>query len=116
MTMTLNELEKIAGSHSTKQASEVKSNWRSIVQEAKKQEVIVTSYNRPEAVVMSAERYAVLQKAAKANDPMKRLREEWDRKLAVLNTPEGRAAMEHAFNASPQEIADAVNASDAKKK
>jgi prevent-host-death family protein len=110
MTMTMNELEKIAGSHSTRQASEVKSNWRSIVQEAKKQEVIVTNYNRPEAVVMSAERYAELQKAAKANDPMKRLREEWDRKMSVLQTPESRERMMRAFHASPQEIADAVNA------
>src|SRR4051794_38025481 len=110
MSISMDELEKVAGAHSTRQASEVKSNWRAIVQEAKKQEVIVTSYNRPEAVVMSAERYAELQKAAQANDPMKRLREEWDRRLAVLNTPEGRESMSRAFNASPQEIADAVNA------
>ena len=116
MSISMTELEKVAGAHSTRQASEVKSNWRAIVQEAKKQEVIVTSYNRPEAVVMSAERYAELQKAAQANDPMKRLREEWDRKLAVLNTPEGRESMMRAFNASPQEIADAVNAENAKKK
>ncbi|HEY4641139.1 MAG TPA: type II toxin-antitoxin system prevent-host-death family antitoxin [Thermoanaerobaculia bacterium] len=115
MAMTINELEKIAGSHTTRQASEVKSNWRSIVQEAKKQEVIVTNYNRPEAVVMSAERYAELQKAAKANDPMARLREEWDRRLAVLQTPESRERMMEWFNASPQEIADEVNAGKKKK-
>ena len=110
MAMTMNELEKVAGSHITKQASEVKSNWRSIVQEAKKQEVIVTNYNRPEAVVMSAERYAELQKAAKANDPIQRLREEWDRRLAWLNEPGAREVMDRWFNMSPQEIADAVNA------
>ena len=113
--MTMLELEKIAGKHTTRAASEVKSNWRSIVKEARQKEVIVTNYNRPEAVVMSAERYAELQKAARANDPMQRLREEWDRRLAVLNTPEGRAAMDRAFNASPQEIADAVNKANAKK-
>lgn len=110
MTMTMNELEKIAGSHSTRQASEVKSNWRSIVQEAKKQEVIVTNYNRPEAVVMSAERYVELQKAAKANDPMKRLREEWDRKLAVLNQPGAHEILDEIFNSTPEQLAAAANA------
>jgi len=113
--LTMLELEKIAGKHTIRAASDVKSNWRSIVQDAKKQEVIVTNYNRPEAVVMSVERYAELQKAAKANDPMTRLREEWDRRLAVLNTPEGRDIMDRWFNATPREIADAINA-DIKKK
>src|SRR4051794_7092228 len=110
MAMTINELEKIAGSHTTRQASEVKSNWRSIVQEAKKQEVIVTNYNRPEAVVMSAERYAELQKAARINDPLERLREEWDRRLAWLKEPESDELLDHWFHMSPQEIADAINA------
>ena len=110
MSISMTELEKVAGAHSTRQASEVKSNWRAIVQEAKKQEVIVTSYNRPEAVVMSAERYAELQKAAQANDPMKKFREEWDRKLAAMQTPESRERMMEWFNASPQQIADELNA------
>jgi prevent-host-death family protein len=115
MTMTMNELEKIAGSHSTRQASEVKSNWRSIVQEAKKQEVIVTNYNRPEAVVMSAERYAELQKAAKANDPMKRLREEWDRKMSVLRQPGAHELWDEIFNSTPEELAAAATAANRKK-
>src|SRR5436305_3551471 len=101
--LTMLELEKIAGRHTTRAASEVKSNWRSIVKEAQKKEVIVTNYNRPEAVVMSADRYAELQKAAQANDPMQRLREEWDRKLACLNEPGAEERMDAIFNATPQE-------------
>src|SRR5436190_19781911 len=85
--MTLTQLAAIAGSPSTRPASEVKSNWRSIVMEAREKEVIVTNYNRPEAVVMSAARYAQLLEAARANDPLRRLRSDFDRQLAVLREP-----------------------------
>lgn len=108
-SITMSELEAITGAHSTRQASEVKANWRAIVEEARKQEVIVTNYNRPEAVVMSAERYAKLQSAVNAKDPLVRLREEWDRQMAVLREPGARERMQEWFDASPEEIADAVN-------
>ena len=114
--LSISELEALAGKHTVRQASEVKSNWRSIVKEAQKKEVIVTNYNRPEAVVMSADRYVELQKAAKANDPMERLKEQWWEELAVLRTPEGQERMMKAFSASPQEIADAINAAAKQKK
>jgi prevent-host-death family protein len=115
-SLTMSELEAIAGAHSTRQASEVKANWRAIVEEARKQEVIVTNYNRPEAVVMSAERYAKLQGAARAKDPLVSLREEWDRRLAWLNEPGGRETMDEIFNSTPQQMADAANAELARKK
>lgn len=108
--LTMTELEAIAGEHSTRQASEVKSNWRGIVKEAREREVIVTNYNRPEAVVMSAERYAELQAAARANDPLRRLREDFDRQLAVLRTAGAAEKLREIFAASPVEIADAANA------
>lgn len=107
--LTMTQLEEIAGEHSTRQASEVKSNWRAIVQEARDHEVIVTSYNRPEAVVMSAERYARLQTAARANDPLQRLRDEFERELAVLRAPGAADRLRDAFSANPQDIAAAVN-------
>jgi len=107
--LTMAQLEAIAGKHTTRQASEVKSNWRTIVKEAREKEVIVTSYNRPEAVVMSAERYVELQAAARTNDPLRRLREEFERELAVLNAPGAAEKLLEAFAASPQELADAAN-------
>jgi prevent-host-death family protein len=110
--LTMAELEEIAGKHSTRQASEVKANWRAIVQEARDQEVIVTNYNRPEAVVMSAERYVELQAAARANDPLKKLREEFDRELAVLREPGVEDRLREAFAATPEELAAAANAAD----
>ncbi|HUP62987.1 MAG TPA: type II toxin-antitoxin system prevent-host-death family antitoxin [Thermoanaerobaculia bacterium] len=105
----MTQLVAIAGRCSTRQASEVKSNWRMIVKEAREKEVIVTSYNQPEAVVMSAERYAQLQAAARANDPLRRLREEFDRELAALRAPGAADKLREIFVASPQDIADAAN-------
>ena len=107
--LTVSELEAIAGRHVTRQASEVKANWRTIVKEARDREVIVTSYNRPEVVVMSAERYAELQAAARANDPLRRLREDFERELAVLRQPDAAEKLREIFALSPQEIADAAN-------
>jgi len=106
------QLEAIAGKHTTRQASEVKSNWRTIVKEAREKEVIVTSYNRPEAVVMSAERYAELQAAARTNDPLRRLREEFERELAVLNAPGAADKWRELFASTPQDLADAANAAE----
>lgn len=111
--LTMTELEAIAGEHTTRQASEVESNWGTIVDEARSREVvIVTNYDQPEAVIMSAERYAELQAAARANDPLRSLREEFDRELATLRAPDAAERARAAFNATPQEIADAANAAD----
>src|SRR5258706_2531796 len=106
--LTMTQLEAIAGKHSTRQASEVKSNWRTIVQESRDGEVIVTNYNRPEAVVMSAERYAQLQAAARANDPLRRLRLEVDRELAVLRSADAADRLRDVFEFNPIVIADAA--------
>lgn len=108
--LTLSELESIAGKHITRAASEVKANWRAIVEEARDRDVIVTNYNRPEAVVMSGQRYVQLQEAARANDPLQRLRDEFDRGLAILRTAGASDRMREVFAASPQDIADAANA------
>ena len=108
--LTMTQLEELAGSHSTRQASEVKANWRSIVQEAREKEVIVTNYNRPEAVVMSAERYAELKAAVRANDPLQHLRAEFDRELASLHSPAAGQRLREVFDATQEELARAANA------
>ncbi len=108
--LTRSELEAIAGKHTTWAASEVEANWHAIVEEARDRDVIVTNYDRPEAVVMSAQRYAQLQEAARANDRLQRLREEFDRELAILRTAGAGDRMREVFAASPQDIADAANA------
>ena len=108
--LTLKELATIAGRHSTRAASDVKANWRTIVKEAREGEVIVTNYNRPEAVVISVERYAKLKAAARAKDPLQRLRDEFERELSALRTAGAAAKLRDIFDTSPQELADAANA------
>jgi prevent-host-death family protein len=91
-------------------ASHVKSHWRDIVKEANANgEVVVTSYNRPEVVVVSMERYAKLKNDAMAGDPLSTLRAEFDRELAVLRQPGASRKLHKAFAATPAEIAKAAN-------
>ena len=68
-TVSLEELEQLAGKHSKRRASDVKANWRAIVEEAHAMgDVIVTNYNRPEVVVVSADHYAKLKRMALATE------------------------------------------------
>ncbi len=108
--LTMKELAELAGRHSTRPASEIKANWRTIVKEARDGEVIVTNYNRPEAVVISVERYAKLKAAARTKDPLQRLRDEFERELSILRSPDTPDKLREIFNATPEEMADAANA------
>jgi len=108
--LTRTQREAIAGAHSIHPASDVKANWRAIVREARQGKVIVTSYNRPEAVVLSVDHYAELKAAAQANDPLRRLREDFDRELAVLHMAGAEDRLREAFGATPEEMAEAANA------
>jgi prevent-host-death family protein len=109
--MTLAQLEELAGNHTKHSASDVKSRWRDIVDEANNLgEVIVTSYNKPEVVVVSIDHYAKLKKQAKENDPMAKIRADLDRELAWLKEPGAGDKLRAVFNLTPEEIAQAVNA------
>ena len=100
----------------SRSASDVKAHWRDIVDQANALgEVIVTSYNRPEVVVVSIDRYTKLTKDALANDPLAALRAEFDRELAVLRQPDAARKLRRAFAASPAEIAKAANAKEPKR-
>ena len=110
-SMTLEQLEDLTGSQARRPASDVKSQWRSIVDQANDVgEVIVTNYNRPEVVVVSVDHYAKLKEQAAANDPLARIRADLDRKLAWLNKPDAAAKLDAIFNSTPEEIAKAANA------
>ena len=92
-------------------ASDVKAHWRDIVDQVNAVgEVIVTSYNRPEVVVVSIDRYTKLKKDALAHDPLAALRAEFDRELAVLREPDAAQKLLRAFAASPEEIVKAAQA------
>ena len=78
-------------------ASEVKAGWSRILREvARHGEVIVTNHNRPQAVVVDIETYTDLVRRAQANDPLKALQDEFDRKLAGFAGATGAAALRDA--------------------
>lgn len=67
-------------------SSAVKAGWGKILREvARHGEVIVTSHNRPQAVVVDIETYKDLVRRAQANDPLQALQVEFDRKLAAFS-------------------------------
>jgi prevent-host-death family protein len=105
-------MEVLTNSHAvSRSASDVKAHWRDIVDQANALgEVIVTSYNRPEVVVVSIDRYSKLTKDASANDPLAALRAEFDRELAVLRQPDAARKLQKAFDSTPEELAEAANA------
>lgn len=103
---------RAAGSSQKRQraASEVKSHWRDIVAEANTHgEVIVTNYNRPEVVVLSVDRYRKLTADASANDPLTKLRAEFDRELAVLRDSRASSRLHKVFASTPARLAKAAN-------
>jgi len=113
--MTLEQLEELTGKQVKRPASDVKSHWRAIVEQANDEgEVIVTNYNRPEAVVVSVEHYAKLKEQALANDPLARLRAQFDRELAPLREPGAGDKLRAIFAMTPKEMAKAANAAEAR--
>ena len=115
--MTLEQLQELTGSQTRRPASDVKSQWRSIVEQANEVgNVIVTNYNRPEAVVVSVEHYAKLKEQAAANDPLARVRAQIDRELAWLNEPDAGEKLMAIFHSTPEEIAAAANAMEARER
>lgn len=75
-------------------ASQAKTGWSTLVREvARHGEAIVTHHNRPEVVMLDPATYADLMRRAQGNDPLAMLTAEFDRKLAVLRTPAGGAAL-----------------------
>lgn len=91
LSPTLEDVRKLAGADTpVHPASAVKSGWASIVREAVRHgEVIVTNHDRPEVVVVDIAAYAELVRRAQANDPLRALQADFDRRMAVLATPAG---------------------------
>lgn len=92
---TIEDVRRLAGGDTpVRPASAVKAGWSSIVRDAVRYgEVIVTNHNRPEVVVVDIAAYAELVRRAQANDPLRALQADFDRRLAVLATPAGEAKL-----------------------
>ena len=76
--------------------------------------VAITKHNTPKAVLMS---YAEFQALTRSSSPvLDELTEEFDGLLERMQTPKARAAMESAFDATPEELGRAaVKAAGAKR-
>jgi len=75
---------------------------------AQDRRVIITRYNRPVAVLMPAEKFG--RSATADTAILDTLTAEFDAMLERMQTPEARAVMERAFNASPEELSWAAAA------
>jgi prevent-host-death family protein len=88
-------------------ASEAKNRFATVLDTVSKgQEVFITKHNAPKAVVISVERFMALSGAAAS--VLDRLTDEFDARLARMQTPAARSAMERAFHASPGELGRAA--------
>ena len=88
-------------------ASEAKNRFAAVLDTVSKgQEVFITKHNAPKAVVISVERFMALSGAARS--VLDRLTAEFDARLARMQTPAARNAMERAFHASPADLGKAA--------
>jgi antitoxin Phd len=88
-------------------ASEAKNRFATLLETVNKgQEVYIMKHNAPKAVVLSVERFRAL--SAGASSVVARLTAEFDARFARMQTTDGQAAIEKAFNASPDELGKAA--------
>ncbi len=88
-------------------ASEAKNRFATVLDTVGKgEEVFITKHNAPKAVVISLERFMALSGAA--TSVLDRLTDEFDARLARMQTPAARSAMERAFHASSDELGKAA--------
>lgn len=68
--------------------------------------VSITKHDKPSAVVMSAEAFEEL--VAQRVDPLAALREEFDRRVAQMQTPQAKAGARALFAATPADLGRAA--------
>ena len=76
--------------------------------------IVITKHHSPKAALIPIEQFNSL--ADTHRTALEALRREWDEKLARMQTPEGRAAMDAAFHATPEELGEAAVAAAAARK
>src|SRR5215467_11527538 len=68
--------------------------------------VVITKHDSPKAVLISVGEFEALSNAHKSE--LESLSKEFDRRLAGMQTPAARAAMNAAFHATPKELGKAA--------
>jgi prevent-host-death family protein len=88
-------------------ATRAKNQFAAVLEDVMQgREVVITKHNSPKAVVISLERFNALAKASSPD--LSALSAEFDVRLARMQTAKGRAAMQAAFDASPEELGRAA--------
>lgn len=88
--------------------------WSDIVEDVNAYgKVIVTDHDRSKVVVLSFDEFSKMEKRA-TDLALEKVREEIDAQVAVMNAPGSHEQWRAIMDATPQEIADAVNAAEAR--
>ena len=88
-------------------ATVAKNNFGSILDDVMRgRDVVITKHNSPKAVVMSVERFSALARASSPD--LTALAADFDARLARMQTPKIRGAIQAAFDASPGELGRAA--------
>jgi antitoxin Phd len=88
-------------------ATQAKNRFASILEDVMRgREVIITKHNSPKAVVMSVERFHALAQASTPD--LTALSADFEARLARMQTPKARTAMQTALDASPEELGRAA--------
>jgi prevent-host-death family protein len=87
-------------------ATEAQNNFGELLQRLASDEVVyITKYDRPTAVVLSAERYREL---VGEDSELRRLERQFDEMLAGMQTAEAARAADELFDMSPRELGEAA--------
>ena len=88
-------------------ATQAKNQFASVLEDVMQgRDVVITKHNSPKAVVMSVERFNALAKASSPD--LSALSADFDARLARMQTPAVRTALQAAFDASPDELGRAA--------
>ncbi|MBZ5630687.1 MAG: type II toxin-antitoxin system prevent-host-death family antitoxin [Acidobacteriia bacterium] len=100
-------LNALPGTASRVPATVAKNKFATLLEDVMQgREVIITKHNSPKAVVMSVERFNALAKASSPD--LTALSADFDARLARMQTPKTRSALQAAFDASPDELGRAA--------
>jgi prevent-host-death family protein len=86
-------------------ATEAQNNFGQVLSRARREgRVLITRYDRPEAVVLSIEEYEALVREESVD--LQALDREFDEMLAQMQRGEQRRAVDRLFSASAQDLGD----------
>ena len=88
-------------------STETKNSFGTVLEKVLRGAVVtITKHDKASAVLMSVEAYEAL--LAQRVDPLATLRAEFDRRIALMQTPQAKSGMQAFFAATPKELGRAA--------